>query len=158
MVESRLSVDVLMPVDEQPRSRALNVTNERLEPQVNVVVAVVNVTRRVVSDEDIDRWKRSQQPLDFCLLVEVVASRLVAPRTVEAAEAHATDGVCDKVKVNNRWREWRSAVVVAFDGHDVGTSDCLCHLQDDSVGHVATGDENIYALILDLVLRGFVVG
>jgi len=46
-----------MPVDEQARSRALNVTNERLESHVNVIVAVVNVAWRVVSDEDIDGWK-----------------------------------------------------------------------------------------------------
>ena len=41
---------------------------------------------------------------------------LVAPRTLETAEAHSVNSVDGEVKINNRWREWLTAVVVAFDG------------------------------------------
>ena len=115
-------VYVLVAVDEPPRTRTLDVGDEGIEAKVNVIVAVVNVARGVVRNEDIDWGKRGHQVLNLRLLVEEVSARLVAPRTVETAEAHPVNDMSGKVKVNDGWREWLTAVVVAFDGQDVCAS------------------------------------
>ena len=72
---------MLVALDEPARLRTFEVAHECLEAEVNVVVAVVNVTWGVVRDEDIDRGKRGHQVLNLGLLVKGMAAWLVAPRT-----------------------------------------------------------------------------
>ena len=63
--ESCLLVNVLVSVDEQARSSSVNVARECLKAKVNVVVPVMDVSWRVVGDEDIDGGKGRQRTLDF---------------------------------------------------------------------------------------------
>ena len=88
VAESCLLIKVLVSVDEQPRSCALDVANERLETKMNIIVAVVDVPWRVVGDKDIDGRKGRQQMLDLWLLVKVVAAWLIAPRGSRRSARH----------------------------------------------------------------------
>ncbi len=124
-----LPIHVLVAVDEPPRTRTFDVGDESIEAKVNVVVAVVNIARGVVRDEDIGREKRNHQLLNLRLLVTEMSAWLVAARAVETAEAHSVNGMGGEVKINDGWWERLTAVVVAFDrarmcGHWMDCATC----------------------------------
>jgi len=102
-------------MNEQARPRAFDVAHEWNETEMNLVISVMNIPRWIVSDENVDCRKRSQQPFDLVLVVEVVTARFVTPRAMKTAEPHAINSASCEVKVNNRGTKRRSAVMIPFD-------------------------------------------
>lgn len=146
LADARLLADVLMAVKEQARLDATNVTNKCLEAQMNVIVSVVNVAWRIVSDEHINRRKSRKKLCDLILIVEKVTSRLVSPRTAETAKSQAAETLCAKMQVNNGSRKRTSAVVIAFNGENARALHHLCSLQNDQVCHVTARNQNVRTL------------
>jgi hypothetical protein len=146
LADARLLADVLMAVKEQARLDATNVSNKRLEAEMDLVVSVMNVSWGIVSHENINAWESSEQPRHFNLLVEKMASRLVPPRATKAAERQTPKARRPKMQVNDGSGKGSSTVVIAFDGEDAGTLGRLCRLQNDLVCHVAAGNENVCTL------------
>ena len=75
----RLLVDVLVPVQEQPWLNAVDILQARVEAEVDLILAVMDMPRRVVRDEHVNGWETREQPPGLGLVVEVVAPRLVLP-------------------------------------------------------------------------------
>jgi hypothetical protein len=113
---------------------------------MDLVVSVVDVSWGIVSDEHVNGWKSRNQTLGLVLVVEKVTSRLISPRTAEAAEHQTTVTRCMKMQVKDGSRERASAVMIALDGKDARTLHHLCRLQNDVVPNVTAGNQNIGSL------------
>jgi len=114
LVDDGFAAYVLMAVDEQSRLRAFNVTVECIEAEVGFVIPVMNMTRRIVSDKNINGWERGHQMIHFFLLVKIVPTGLVSPRAAKTAETYPENRVQVEMKVNNRREEVAASVMVSL--------------------------------------------
>ncbi len=115
---------MLMAVKEETRPRTPNVTGKGREAQMDLVLSIVDVSRRIVGDEYIHRRECGDQTPDLILIVEKVPTWFVSPRATETAEHQAAKTLSAKVQVEDGRRKWRSAIVIAFDGEDARTLCC----------------------------------
>jgi hypothetical protein len=156
--DQRVLVHVLMPVDEKPGLCPLDVAIERLEADVNLRVALVHAPGRIVGHENVHGRETGQQSLDFLLLVQVVPPWLLAPRSVEAAEAHPVHGLDPEVQVGDRRRKRPSAVMVAFDGKNVAALCQLRRFQNYEVSYIADRDHYVGGLHGEVLANPVIVG
>lgn len=96
--------------------------------------------------------------LSFLLLVQVMAPRFVAPRPVEAAEAHPVHGLDSKVQVDDGRRKRAAAVVVALDCENRLTLGQPRRFKNHEVGHIADGDHEVSGVCGQFVPHAVVIG
>jgi hypothetical protein len=154
----RLLADVLMAMKEQSRLNAANVTAKSLEAEMNLIISVVNVPRRIVGDENINRRKRSNQIRNLILLVKKVTSWLVSPRAVETAERKTTETLRPKMQVENGSGKRSNAVVISFDSEYARALRCLCRLQNELVCHITARNQNVRTLTGRCLRKPVIVG
>ena len=118
----RLSIGVLMTVEKPSGSSFGDIAVEGREPDVNLVVAVMGESRRVMGNENVYLWKVEQQRFDFLLLKKVVALGLVFPRPAEPAKRQPAKLKRSQVQVIYRFGEFGAGIMIALHGEDVATS------------------------------------
>jgi hypothetical protein len=156
--DSGFEIPMLVAVKKEFGFGSRDVIAERGKPDVNLVVAVVDEAGRVVGYEHIDSREASQAPLDFRLLEEVVAPRLVLPGAAETSEFDAAEFVGGQVHVANRWSKRGSGVVIALYGENFLAAATGCDLEDDLVGQVAAGDKKVGLALWDAPANELVIG
>jgi hypothetical protein len=133
---TRVSPTVLsmVAVKKPPRMGAYHVGVESIEANVNLVVAVVDHSWRVVGYEDIDTGERSEGTLHPWLLEKIVALWFVFPCAAETSELDATNSVDAKMQVNDGSLEGGATVMVAFDGENVSALAAISGAKDGLIG------------------------
>jgi hypothetical protein len=97
--DSALDIEVLVAMEQPARVCAVQVAVEGADTNMNLVVAVMHHTRRVVRHEHIDARKCDQRRFSLGLLEKVVSFRLVFPDTAETAKSNAVNVVAAKMQV-----------------------------------------------------------
>ncbi len=90
---------MLMAVKEETRLRTTKITGKGLEAQMNLVVSVVDVSRRIVGDEHIHGRECGDQTPDLILIVKKVPPWFVSPRATETTEHQAAKTLSAKMQV-----------------------------------------------------------
>ena len=121
------AINVLMTMDEKLRLGALDIADEPVEPEVYVVVSVMNSARRVVGDKDIHRREVCQQVCDLVLVKQVVSARLIPPAAGKPAETHAAQYMLLQMEVNNWSGKRAAAVMIALHRENVRSSHLMPH-------------------------------
>jgi len=127
-----------MTVKEKTRLRTTDVTDKRIKAKMDLIVPVVNVSGRIVSNEHIHGRKCNQQALDFILIVKKMASWFVSPRTTKTTEDQTITKFFFKMQVKNRCGKGGGAVVIAFHSKDAGAQCLVRRLQNNLVSHITT--------------------
>ena len=154
----RLDIKMLVAVEQKLRFRSGDVTVEAGESCVNIVVAIVNKARGIVRDENVNTGKRSQRSLNFKLLEEEISSRLVFPRTAEAAKVDAAKLERREMKVANWRAERRTGVVIPFDGQNFSAVTSLSRAEDCFIRQVATRNQEFNLAIRNSRNNQVIVG
>jgi hypothetical protein len=153
-----LDVVVLVAVEEETRLGSRDVVAEGDEAQVDLVVAVMHEARRVVRHEKVHGGKAGHELFHLVLLEQVVAPGLVFPGAAEAAEGESVELKRRHVQVTDGCAKWRARIMVAFDRENVATAAPLRGFQNDGVGQVAQGDEQVRRLVGNPASYEFVIG
>src|SRR5882762_11030870 len=117
--DQALDILMLMPVKHQSRLRSFDVLVERRKTHVHVVLAIVNQARRIMSDENVDPRKAREQLLHLSVFEQIISTRLIFPRTAEAAELHAAIRENSQMQIPHWCRERTARIVIAFDSQDL---------------------------------------
>jgi len=128
---------MLVPVQEKTGLGSLDVVGECDKADVHLVVAIMDATRGVVSNENIHGWEVRELRLYLLLIEKEMASRLVFPRPGEATELDPTNLQGFDMQIPDRSREVGSRIMVAFDRQDILATTLLSYLQNHQVRQVA---------------------
>ena len=75
----RLTLDVLMSVDQQPGLRPRQIGAQSVKANVDAIVAIMYPHWRIVGEEDVDRGESRQAFLHLFLLVQKMTTGLIFP-------------------------------------------------------------------------------
>src|SRR5688572_518476 len=105
---------VLMTVEKPSGTGLSDVSVESRESYVDVVISVMRESRRIVCNKNVDFREAGQQRLDFLLLKQKIAPRLVFPRTAEATKGETAKLKSSQVQVDDRLRKLSAGIVIAL--------------------------------------------
>jgi hypothetical protein len=148
---------MLVPVEQQFRPRAGDVRIESNKAMMHLVFAVMHVSGRIVSKENIHWRKECHEFLSFGLLEHVIALWFVFPRTAEAAEFDTAKCERFHVHVTDRSAKQRTRVMIAFNCKNLTTTTPARYFQNGFIGQVTEGNKKIGWAIWNLTLHRLVI-
>jgi len=129
---------MLVAVDQELGLCPFDVRGQCVEAVMDAVIAVVDMSGRVMRQKNIHRREGVKQELGLGLFVEEMAFRFILPSAVEPAEAQSAVFADLQMKIDYRVREWSVPVMVSLDGEDAATAIGFRGLEDHLVIGVAT--------------------
>ena len=90
-----------MAVQEQLGVCSVQVRDKRDEAQMHFVFAIMNASRRVVRDENVDHRELAHGGVHFGFVEKKVSNRLVAPRPGETSKPDIIDGYRGHVQIRD---------------------------------------------------------
>jgi len=129
--DKTFNILMLMAMKEKLRFYSLDVTVEGGKSDVDIVVAVVDQSRRVVGYENVHGRKCVQQARNLRLLKQIVATGFVFPGTTETSKLESSKLMDAEVQILDWGRKRGAGIVIAFYGEDFSAMTLPCHFEND---------------------------
>ena len=105
---------MLVPVQKITGFCVIHVIHESRKTEMNLVVAVMNISRRIMRYENIYLWKIRQYSTDFILLKKPVSFRFVTPCSGKSSKSQTIKLPCLKMQIKNWLGKDSAAVMIAL--------------------------------------------
>jgi hypothetical protein len=138
-----LCVHMLMTMQKQSWPCSLDTTHKCTKAKMDLVIAVVGHSRRVVRNKDVNRRKLGKKAIYLRLLEKIVSFRLVLPRTAKTTERETKCLASAQVQISNRRFKGSAAIVIPFHSEHFQTPRSTGDSQDDLVEKVAAGYQDV---------------
>jgi hypothetical protein len=122
---------MLMAMKEKLRFCSLDVTVEGSKPDVNVVVAVMDQSRRIMGYENVHSRKYVQRARNLSLLKQIVATGFIFPGTTETSKLESSKLMDAEVQILDCSRKRGAGIVIAFYGEDFSAMTLPCHFKNN---------------------------
>lgn len=129
--------NVLMAVKKDFWAGSLDIIIEGIKSQMDIVLPIMDMPGRIVSNKNVDAGKRREHGGDFLLLKKKVAFGLVLPCPGEPSENKAPRFNNIEVKIMDRRRKDARRIVVSFDCEDLSATNALSHFKNGLVGNIS---------------------
>jgi len=136
---------MLMAVEEDFGMSARDVSRKTDEPDVNVVFAIVDEARGIMSYKDVNVREGQKGLLDFGLLEQIVSFWFVFPRATESSESQTSEVEGCALQIPDSRCKARAGIVVSFNGQGFPATARGGDLQDNVVRQVTAGNKHVCA-------------
>lgn len=135
-----------------------NITKEAIKSLMRVITTLMNPSRRIVSNENIDTGKIPEHPAYFRLVEKMMSTGLVAPATVETAKLQ-TAKLLNRIVEGRDVRRKRSIgiVVTSYTKHFPRCVSRIC-LLNASIPKVAKTEKQINRVGVEFANQGVIIG